>query len=363
MSLIFQRIAIAALTFAVGISSTMLINILRPQVSKQPTPHRQEFESVHHTQPQAPATVVPSNGSSKKDRLESLSPYAIEMFIDAQPQADVQDIWRRLGVRPKLTLDHHPGGEEFFSTCSGCEAETYEYDLDGHPGSEVLLRVSDRLQEACRYLIFKHNGATSPEEKWQLLGHIDHDFGRYMMPRHHLVVGGGKTWLVVQVQAASGTGVSLYIDRVFEISRDKLREVINYTSEGHQAGFDFEPSREFSGRISDIRNEKGDEVIEVLFSVTYSLTESSEWQKKQKAVFVRRANKFMLDARRSELSWKEMDAVYNIDSLSNEDLLKYNYQHLLKIANGRDQESKEMLGHFLRNCETTSEKKSLLRLL
>jgi hypothetical protein len=65
----------------------------------------------------------------------------------------------------------------------------------------------------------------------------------------------------------------------------------------------------------------------------------------------------------SDLSEHEIGEVYNIDSLSNEDFLKYNMQGLIKIADGKNAQRKEWLQDFLKKCKRTQEKTALKQLL
>src|SRR5262249_14215965 len=83
---------------------------------------------------------------------KSLSPYSIKYFIEENRYASLKSVWRRLGI------PNHPSDQFFdeaLGDCGKCEAEVYEYDLDGEPGKEALLRVEAPTVGCCRYLIFK----------------------------------------------------------------------------------------------------------------------------------------------------------------------------------------------------------------
>jgi hypothetical protein len=89
------------------------------------------------------------------------------------------------------------------------------------------------------------------------------------------------------------------------------------------------------------------------------------WKKQQRAILVRsmKHKSPVLDLNRSSLSQPELDAVYNIDSLSSEDFLKYNYLELTQIAAGTHAAKKEWLRQFLKECENTIEHRRLARML
>ena len=55
--------------------------------------------------------------------------------------------------------------------------------------------------------------------------------------------------------------------------------------------------------------------------------------------------------------------VFDIDSMTEEDFLKYNYQELADIATGRNAVKKDWLREFLKTCESTIEARRLSQLL
>ncbi len=361
----FSKTVIAFLTFFLGVIITSVFFIF-------PKPADKALAEPPSVVIQQPVEAIPTPSDEKsKPQLKSLSPYDIESFVNSNPKTEIVEIWEKLKIADEYNGSSPYDSERgFFGGCSGCEAETYNFELDGQPGTEVLLRIEDRLQEACRYLIFKYKNSEAEENNWQLIGHIDHDFGRYQMPQHYLVLSGGESWLVVRVQGASGSGVALYNERVFTVRNNKVFEILTYPADGHQSGNNFEPSRNFAGRILDAKLENGVATVEVEFTVDYSTYNDTDddislWSKKQKAIFRKRlnSNQFTIDSKKSSgLSEREIEAVYGIDSLTAEDLLKYNFTDLKKIATERPKQ-KEWLRNFLRLCKPSSEKSALQRLL
>jgi hypothetical protein len=301
-----------------------------------------------------------------EDRLKSTSPYEIRVFVYSHPQTHLKDIWDRLGLHSQnFGKQHGPLESIFFETCMHCEAEVFEFDLDDEPGKEVLLRVADRLQEACRYVIFKEPDAGKPTEGWKVLGHIDHDFGRYQMPQHYFFVGGGQAWLVVTVQEGSGVGFALYYDRVFRIDHDRLKEELVFPSDGHLSTITWVPSLQFSSRILDYeRGSKMEKVVVYFFSV-YSADNLFTWTKKQSAIFTRAPNMngFSFDSRKSEISRPELRLLFELSGAGYEDLLKYNYKELAKVAEDGNLGKKDWIHRFLNECKPSPENKRLRRML
>ena len=88
-------------------------------------------------------------------------------------------------------------------------------------------------------------------------------------------------------------------------------------------------------------------------------------RKTQRAVYVKRSNSktYHFDASESELSRHELESVYNIDSLTGEDFLKYNYEDLLKIALGNNGKLRDWLRQYLDECSNVSQKRDLRKAL
>lgn len=323
----------------------------REPLTLEPNPEAQTQEAQTSSSPLSQTDV-------SKAQLDSLSPYQMRSFVIAHRNSQLTELWQRLGIRFQYAgerVSKHPDG--FLNKCIGCEAEVFENELDDEPGREVLLRVSDNLQESCRYLVFKRVGNRS-SDKWKFLGNIDHDFGRYRMPQHLVLLSGGTSWLAIEVQESSGNYFVSYSSRLFKVNNNGLRELLTFPTEGHQRGVSAEPHREFSSRLVSCDIKSGITTAEIEFSVSYS-PDKLLWQKRQKAVFRGYSGKLSLDPRASDLTKEELEAVYK-NPLSNEDLLKYNLDELKRIAEQGPNEDKVWLREFLKQCDNTREKMRLL---
>ena len=113
-----------------------------------------------------------------------LSPSQIEYFIDNNPDANLAKLWKRLGRNARS--ETHASD---FTFCNPCKAESFEYDLDGEPGDETVLKISMKRSEAFRYLIFKYAGGK--DRKWNVIGDVD-EWGKYKDSKHMVVLGNGK---------------------------------------------------------------------------------------------------------------------------------------------------------------------------
>jgi hypothetical protein len=354
---------VALFTFAISVFGTMIFFYQPLKVEKS-----ENSVTFAETKVESKQNLT-NNEPLRQTELKSLSPYDIESYIYNNPQSDINNVWQKLNISEKFnSLPNWEKNESFLGVCNSCEAETFQYNLDDEPGDEVLLRIADNSQESCRYLLFKH--INSENDSWKLLGFIDHDFGRYQMPQHSFLLSGGKSFLVVQVQTQSGTGVAHYTDRLFAVHKEKLIELLDYPADGHQSLLAYQGNREFSGRVSDCKIENGKAQIEIEFRVNYSGWDGKTnsdfllWNKIQKAVYTKSLNskRKKLDSSKSDITQEEIDTIYNIDSSTDEDVLKYNFEQLKTIARKKGA-ANQWLREFLRYCKSSKEKRELEKII
>jgi hypothetical protein len=182
-----------------------------------------------------------------------------------------------------------------------------------------------------------------------------------------MVVSGGQTWLVTQGQSASGSGVAYYHNRVFGVTRHRLKEVASYESEGYHSDWGVGSTSEFSTRILDIQKIRTQTRVKVEFNLDYFLNGDDDvplFSKQQVAVFVssNKSNQ-VLDQTKSTVTQRELEHIYTIDSMTQDDFLKYNLSELLNLAKRGTKAQKNWLKEYLERCETTAEKQRLLAAL
>jgi hypothetical protein len=300
----------------------------------------------------------------------SLSPFDLKDFIDAHPQASLTKVWQQLKIKTvyiheSFQLD--PEKFRFMKDCNPCEAELSHYELDGEPGDEALLKVTDAMR-TCRFLVFKTDGYRFGS--WRLIGHIDREHNKYRMAEHSVLLSGGRRWLVIKSQGATGTGIVTYFDTVYLVTPRRIRDVLWYISEGHQLSRSPNPTREYFGHLESVELEGGVVSATVGLSVAYSTTDSNRedlplFTKHQQAFFTHRLGSAqqVLDQSRSDLSDAELNEVYQIDSLYEEGFFNYNAKELTTIATGSDEKKKDWLRQLLETSENTPYKRRLSKLL
>lgn len=321
-------------------------------------------------EPLVPTTSSPYNTPFP----QSLSPYDIRNFIDRKTQLDLTTIWSLLQIQT-INLSRSDGFDPakypFLQNCYDCQAEAFEYELDGRPGVDILVKISDGTGRFSRYLIFGLSDEGWGE--WKLLGHIDSENNKYRSSQHKVFIGGGRSWLTISSQGASGTGVATYYDRVFLVNRGGVHEVLSYQLEGHQSSsWPDNESRQFFGQLVSCELEGDFITAEIAMVVQYFGEDYLGggngillWEKSQKAFFTNRLGQSeqVFDRSRSTLSERELEEVYNIDSLSEEGYFEYNVKELSSIATGKDASKREWLRRFLAKGEETAPKRRLRQLL
>ena len=304
-----------------------------------------------------PVIYLPTPEDDGRKMPENLSPTDIEFFINKHRATDLTRIWQAVGIKDN-------DAPNAVAKCSNCKAETFFYDLDDKPGDEALLKVADRSREAVRFVVFKHLDLPG---NWRVLGHAD-IWGKYIEPYHMILLSGGKPWLVIRGQGASGSGVALYIDYIFQVSGGRLRQIAGYPAAGHQSGARDSVTHEFTARPVSCEVKDGRSVVELDLYVVYSAydresnTYAEFFAKRQRATLTKKlgSDYSFLDPNRSNLSQDEFDSVYSIDSL---DFVRYNFRELSEIAGGKSRGIKKWLGNYLKTCEPTVEVRKLQRML
>lgn len=191
------------------------------------------------------------------------------------------------------------------------------------------------------------------------------------MPQHSVVVSGGKTWLLVEVQDGSGSGYAHYSYRLFKVESSRVKELLSFPSEGYLSSCLPFPVQEFSSRIVNCNESEVITTVEVEFSTAYyddldtSKTSELLWAKNQKEVYTgdTARGRLRLDASKSDMSEQEMDDIYESDPLSSENFLKYNFPQLTKIATGKNTRRKEWLRRYLNKCRDMPENNALQQML
>lgn len=324
--------------------------------------------------------------------LEALSPYEIAKLMTDGPWSlehkrqdkdfsysgtyvSLEDIWNQLGIHSlhlgyeKISTDRLQSPDQFL-TSGIVDVKTYTDELDGEPGNEVLLRVSNNSSQECRYVLFKPLKRRAGKPRWKLLGYIDHDFGQYQMPEHSIAQSGGRKWLMVRVQVGAGTGYVRYDNRLFSVDHTGLKEILQFPSEEIFACCDNYPAREFKTKLVRCEMSGATTTVIIDFLATWWVDTDGDivelWKKKQRARYQTDpiSQKLTLDPSQSDFGEEEFKAMYDAaDDISREDFIFYNLAELSRIALEPENPRKNWLAHFLAQVDPSPEKEKLENLI
>lgn len=287
-------------------------------------------EPAHHD-PDVFISVLPDPPRTAESisEIDISNPYALANSLDGYSDVEIAELWKRLRVKNDM----------FFTNCSACSAEAFAFNLDDSPQNEVIVRIANSIEE-CRYLVFGQ--IESDTAKYKLIGNIDHDFGRYEMPSHHFVVSNGRAYLVVRGQTVSGSGVAAYNYRLFRVKSGRLEELLEFPADGHQSTTTADPTREWSTSVSEVTPLTGGAIrIELDLTIDYTVedydgdgpVQGGRWTKHERAVYYKPAGdrQAYLDRSKSTVTERQLEAEYNVDSLDDEGLLRYNRTQLRRV--------------------------------
>lgn len=328
-------------------------------------------------------------------RPDSTTPFAIARLVNKSRRAwnrnrisiavDLARTWERLGI-----------DANYISGCAGdCEAKLFRSELNGRPGKEVILQLTQGFN-LCRFLIYTRVNFKARGTRWKLLGHVDHDFNRYQMASHRIVHAFDRNWFVMRGQEGSGSGYSLYGETWFAVNNQGVRPVLSYSAAGGTdpgiGGLEWQ----LEGRPLAFRRTRHREVIRLLFTVHYTAKGILDGSFRRRFIAKRHADYiwdkksrlFVFSSRHSTISEREINAVANTGTEPEEDegskviggtaffsglkgfvgsgfemFLRLNYKRLMRIARGPNNPTKEWLREFLKQCADITEKTALQQLL
>lgn len=201
---------------------------------------------------------------------------------------------------------------------------------------------------------------------WKLAGKIDHDFSRYFEPEHRVVQLVGKRWLVLRAQDNSGSGVSSASQRWFEASGGAIQEVLQLPSDGSQSGNDNDPVRAYSVQVTGYSSNANRESLQVRFVVRFRLpgenTGASLGSRIIDSIYQRApgCKVFVFKRSDSQISRDELLKAFGIDTFTREDFLRFNFENLQRILQGRPSPARTWLLRVLPLYQPTTERNRLL---
>lgn len=358
-------ILVALLTFTAGASVAALFK-RRP--ARAVAPARVETKI---TLPQTEAAAAPVK--VRKPFVTNISPYDIKRLVDINRRESGQgDVLELAPFFAQLGIERDDTGD-FIHDCKGdCEAALFTLELDGAPGREIILRLTDSTGSYL-HLVFERVGKRRADEAgWKFFGFI-HRYTWWADPEDapRTVTIGGKHYLRLDDWPGHGSGYGAGQETLYEVNEEGIKQVLDFQS-GLFVGLG-NPGIDSDMKI--VGTGYKDETASIVLEATNTYTGCLQrldcfplFSTKRRVTFVRRAGaqEFTLDPSKSEMSAGEFD--YLQSSLDDDEdysdkFVTYNYGSLRKIALGRNEKLKEWLRGFLETCDRCSEREGLRKLL
>ena len=286
------------------------------------------------------------------------SPYDIARFVDTHVTFHWEPLWKALGIQNNGDVSMQPCGE-----LGGPRRDCSEELVTVLDPFQVILILRHDLVMPEVYLRFRRQSGPDNPGPWTFAGYYS-PLVKYFEPRHRTVRFGTKPFLVVTQQGASGSGLSSEVEDWMDLTLPKFQPVFSLATEGHREGSPNRIGLETNGSVVSMASDPV-EGFQVVYGVRFM--HEREWlgYRVDTAVYVRRGENFVFDADRSKISKADIDNIYGLedDHPSNEDYLRYLLPELKKIAAGPENETKDWLKRFLKECENTVEKREIQALL
>lgn len=301
------------------------------------------------------AAAGQDSGTASELRKAARSPGAIVQFVQSHEKFRWEPLWEAL----------HLGNDVFAQPCesrSDCGAELIP--VAGSASGQVVLRLNWNGGFGAVFLRFDRQG----RGPWRCLGSYEPSV-KYFRPEHQVISLGGKSFLTVSAQGWSGSGLAVKTISGFDLSRPGFAPAFTYVAEGHVEEMCDLVSRDVQGHIVSL-DPGASEVLHVRYGVHYWTNPCADEPK----IEIGGATLDSLESRSGIAGFqsdprisgaKEVEGVvWQWDpNLASEDFLRYQFEGLMRIADGPRDRRRRWLVRFLALCADTPEKRRLLEVL
>jgi hypothetical protein len=331
----------------------------------QPSPAQTEDAEIPTVAPMKPHAV-------------SISPYEIKRLIDKNNLAARRKQTYELDMKPigkQLSFEQTDTSGLFMDVCNGdCEAEIFNFELDGKPGRETILRLRPTTTGLYNHLVFKQSKSqNSSSLEWILLGDIDtKGWWASKVPQYSVVTAGAERWLTINSPFNRNSGFETEVERFYEVTPERgVVEVLAYQSRIYDAAFEHWLGIRRSTKLLKTEVKDGAAVIILQSSSFYeaNLGHNQPFPfltTRRRITFKkeRGARAFVFDPLNSELSSKELDPEFGeVGAVTDAEFLKYNYRELAWIAARGNAKQRKWLRNHLQGRDESPEKQSLQKAL
>lgn len=361
------RLSVFLFTIYVGLGLIYFVESVRfqenPQIQHEKSQQAETIEGVDDNK-----VIANTTSENHTRKLESLSPYDLQTYIDRNKDISLEKIWEELDISSRYYGEYFDENSKngFFDYCNFCEAELFEFNIDEDQKTEKILRISEGFRK-WRYVVFKHTDLG----EWKAIGLADFSLGKYREPQHYFFASEGRNYFVITHQTGSGSGFAQYFDSVFTVKNGKLIELLRYPANGHESSTSEQPNIEFTGKVKKVEIKSGKAQIELEYNVTYEAFEFESnsnfllFEKKYKAIYTKNLSNGKMNSviynGKEEIKLKGTDKMVNVLSL--EKFAKYNLGKLSQFARKKGKREHSWLKTHLSFSSDSPEERYLLKIM
>jgi len=274
--------------------------------------------------------------------------------IDARGVAGAREVWPQVGLGDALPFGDL-GGSDALTVTRGTS------DINGDGNDDAVLIIHDADCSECRIVILSAAATDGLNAVGDVVFYNQHKRAPTWRVESGSGDGGGR-WFVVESIAGAGSGFNHEIATWYEAEATGLREVLEYSVEGHVSGHDMPFDRTFSSDAPRIAQEDGAAIIDVHVTATYTNGEAFEIDglgdlfERSGTVRYRldsETDSFEHDADASAWSEAELAGVFSDDE---QGFLQHNVSHLKRLAAEGTDAQQTWVRRLLDRCDASTEK-------
>jgi hypothetical protein len=204
-------------------------------------------------------------------------------------------------------------------------------------------------------------------DQWRYSGSFWSENRRY--PLHHRIIQfGTKPFFLVTAPGGYGSGLGMDGEAWMDLTVPHFEPVFDYSPQGYRTGMLGYPSREWSSRVLSIVATPIETIrVEYVTSLKCGLSDGElPISKRTDTLTYTRSGgqEFKLNAARSTLSATDVSKLFeDPDSAAAEDILRWFFEPLKRVASGSDSPTRQWLALYLKKCKPTAERRELEALL
>lgn len=255
---------------------------------------------------------------------------------------EIQNIWRKLGVKSELFKKSAPSLADYFTVTL-------------NPGGDSLYiyQIADRDNNDWQYLFF-----TIKNRSWNFYGHIDLPNQASSEPIARSVTIEDRNWLIITSKTDSPDLAGMYYDHWYDLKASQLKEVLRYPVYHDQPSLDF--IKRYSATVLDTGIIAGSYYIDLKSQIAFI---NGSHSTPEPAFTVSRKVRYLWDYTNQLFKDHNQQQQEKLYTYGANEVLVQNFLQIEKLAENGNTSQRNLLRKFLKLCDDNSEKKGILKYL